>query len=271
VQPELKSSEIAAAEPYFIGSHSGASGAWVSGPEDLSGGTDYFWGYENMCTVKGLFAAGDASGASSHKFSSGSHAEGRIAAKAAIRYLVKENPPMPTVDDATIEALKEKTLQPLKTFEEHKDFTSQTDVNPNYILPKMFMFRLQKLMDEYAGGVGAQFTTSKFLCERGLELLGILKEDAKFLGASDLHELMRCWENYHRMYQAEAHVRTILFREETRWPGYYFRADFPKLDNQNWLCFVNCTMHPETEEWTMLKRDIIPLFKADSDHELLGG
>ncbi|HSN53604.1 MAG TPA: adenylyl-sulfate reductase subunit alpha [Candidatus Sulfomarinibacteraceae bacterium] len=271
VQPELKSSEIAAAEPYFIGSHSGASGAWVSGPEDLSGGTDYFWGYENMCTVKGLFAAGDASGASSHKFSSGSHAEGRIAAKAAIRYLVKENPPMPTVDDATIEALKEKTLQPLKTFEEHKDFTSQTDVNPNYILPKMFMFRLQKLMDEYAGGVGAQFTTSKFLCERGLELLGLLKEDAKFLGAKDLHELMRCWENYHRMYQAEAHVRTILFREETRWPGYYFRADFPKLDNQNWLCFVNCTMHPETEEWTMLKRDIVPLFKADSDHELLGG
>ena len=24
----------------------------------------------------------------------------------------------------------------------------------------MFMFRLQKLMDEYAGGVGSQFTTS---------------------------------------------------------------------------------------------------------------
>jgi adenylylsulfate reductase subunit A len=72
-------------------------------------GTDYFWGYENMSTVKGLFCAGDASGASSHKFSSGSHAEGRIAGKAAIRYLVNENPPMPTVDDATIEELKTKT------------------------------------------------------------------------------------------------------------------------------------------------------------------
>ena len=35
VQPEEKPSEIAAAEPYFIGSHSGASGAWVSGPKDL--------------------------------------------------------------------------------------------------------------------------------------------------------------------------------------------------------------------------------------------
>ncbi len=270
VQPEEKSSEIAAAEPYFIGSHSGASGAWVSGPEDLAP-PEYFWGYENMCTTKGLFAAGDATGASSHKFSSGSHAEGRIAAKAAVRYLVNENPPKPTVSGALVEELKAKTLKPLELFAEHSGFTSQKDVNPHYIVPKMFMFRLQKLMDEYAGGVGSQFTTSKFLCERGLELLAMLKEDAQHLGASDLHELMRCWENVHRMYQAEAHVRTILFREETRWPGYYFRADFPKLDNDNWLCFVNCIMDPVTEEWEMLKRDILPMFKADSDHELLGG
>jgi adenylylsulfate reductase subunit A len=116
-------------------------------------------------------------------------------------------------------------------------------------------------MDEYAGGVGSQFTTSGKLLERGLELLGFLKEDSKSLGASDLHELMRCWENIHRMYQAEAHVRTMQFREETRWPGYYFRADFPKLDQKNWLCFANCKMDPTTEKWEMIKRDIIPLFK----------
>ena len=93
-QPEERSSEIAAAEPYFIGSHSGASGAWVSGPEDLQNDetrSEYFWGYANMATVKGVFCAGDASGASSHKFSSGSHAEGRIAAKAAIKYVVEHN------------------------------------------------------------------------------------------------------------------------------------------------------------------------------------
>jgi adenylylsulfate reductase subunit A len=270
VQPEERSSEIAAAEPYFIGSHSGASGAWVSGPKDLAP-ADYFWGYENMCTTKGIFAAGDASGASSHKFSSGSHAEGRIAGKAAVRYIVNEKPAKPTIDDATIAKLKDAVLKPLALFEEHKGFTSQTDVNPNYIVPKMFMFRLQKLMDEYAGGVGSQFTTSKYLLERGLELLGLLKEDSANLGAANLHELMRCWENYHRMYQAEAHVRTILFREETRWPGYYFRADFPKLDQEKWLCFVNCKMDPVSEKWEMLKRPILPLFKSDADHELLGG
>jgi len=262
-QPEERSSEIAAAEPYFIGSHSGASGAWVSGPEDLqteaTKKAGYFWGYENMATVKGLFCAGDASGASSHKFSSGSHAEGRIAGKSAIRYIVKEKPSMPSVADAQIEELKSRVYKPLETFEQHKGFTSQVDVNPRYILPKMFMLRLQKLMDEYAGGVGSNFTTSKYLMERGLELLAYLKEDAANLGARDLHELMRCWENYHRMFQAEAHIRTMLFREETRWPGYYFRADYPKLDEANWKCFVNCKYDVTTDEWQMLKRDIVPM------------
>ena len=52
IMPEASRSEIAACEPYFIGSHSGASGAWVSGPEDLD--TPYKWGYGNMCTTKGL-------------------------------------------------------------------------------------------------------------------------------------------------------------------------------------------------------------------------
>jgi adenylylsulfate reductase subunit A len=257
--PEVKSSEIAAAEPYFIGSHSGASGAWVSGPEDLQTGDtkgDYFWGYENMSTVKGLFCAGDASGASSHKFSSGSHAEGRIAGKAAIRFLVNEKPDLVAVNDDKIAELKEATYKPLALFEENKDKTTQTDVNPHYLRPNMFMMRLQKIMDEYAGGVTSQFTTSKPLLEKGLELLTFLKEDATNLGAEDLHELMRCWENYHRMYQAEAHVRTILYREETRWPGYYFRADFPKIDEDNWKCFVNCTYDANSDSWEMMKRPI---------------
>jgi len=258
VQPEEKPSEIAAAEPYFIGSHSGASGAWVSGPKDLAP-PEYFWGYENMGTVKGLFCAGDASGASSHKFSSGSHAEGRIAAKSAVRYIVKEKPGLPTVSDQTAKQYKDMVLKPLKLYEESQPKSTQPDVNPGYIAPDQFRMRMQKLMDEYAGGVSSQFTTSGPLLLRALELLKLLKEDSASLGAKNLHELMRCWENYHRMYQAEAHVRTVLFREETRWPGYYFRSDKPKMD-PSWLCFVNCMMDPKTEEWTLKKVPIKYLF-----------
>ena len=267
--PEEKASEIAAAEPYFIGSHSGASGAWVSGPKDVAP-DEYFWGYDNMSTVDGLFCAGDASGASSHKFSSGSHAEGRIAAKAAINYIV-DHPDDVKVDAATIEEMKKEILNPINTYAEFSGKTVTPDINPDYILPKMFMFRLQKIMDEYAGGVSTGFTTSEKLLEKGLELLALLKEDSAKLAAPDLHELMRCWENVHRMWQAEAHVRTLLFREETRWPGYYFRADKPSLDNKNWDAFANCKYDPNAKKWEMIKRPIIRIYKEAGDHELLGG
>ena len=253
VKPEEKHSEIAACEPYFIGSHSGASGAWVSGPEDLD--TPYKWGYANMTTVDGLFAAGDGSGASSHKFSSGSHAEGRIAGKAAIKYIVEKGA-APAVDAGKVEALKAKILAPLDLWNAHSKETTDPEINTNYILPRQFMFRLQKIMDEYAGGVTSAFKTSKSLLERAMELFVFLKEDSEKLGARDLYELERCWENVHRMWQGEAHVRTMLFRTETRWPGYYFRADTPKMDEDNWHCFANCKWDPATGEWEMMKRDV---------------
>ena len=262
VQPEEKSSEIAPAEPYFIGSHSGASGAWVSGPEDLQSGdskNEYCWGYTNMSTVKGLFCAGDASGASSHKFSSGSHAEGRIAAKSAIKFILDNNT-APKVEQAMVDAVVAEILKPLEIYETHKDETTDPEINPNYIRPRMFMFRLQKIMDEYAGGVSSQFTTNKPQLERALELLEFLKEDSRKLAAPNLHELMRCWENIHRMWQAEAHVRTVLFRDETRWPGYYFRADKPKMDEEEWHVFANCRFDPSTGDWEMRTRPIHRIF-----------
>jgi adenylylsulfate reductase subunit A len=252
--PEEKASEIQACEPYFIGSHSGASGAWLSGPEDLAP-PEYFWGYNGMATVKGIFCAGDASGASSHKFSDGSHAEGRIRAKAAIAYIV-DNPDQPKVDAAQVDQLRKTILQPMETFEEFSGLTDNADVNENYIRPQQFMYRLQKIMDEYAGGVSSQFKTSDKLLERGMELLSSLKSDAEALAAEDLHELMRAWENVHRMYQADAHMRSILFREETRWPGYYFRSDKPEINNDDWLAFVNCTYDRGTGEWSMMKKPV---------------
>jgi adenylylsulfate reductase subunit A len=253
VKPEEKHSEIAACEPYFIGSHSGASGAWVSGPEDLD--TPYKWGYPNMTTVDGLFAVGDGSGASSHKFSSGSHTEGRIAGKAAVKYILEKGQD-PTVDMDQVEELKKKILSPLDILEQNKGNMTDPEINTAYIMPRQFLHRLQKIMDEYAGGVTAAFKTSKALLERGLELMTLLKEDSDKQAARDLHELTRAWENTQRMWIAESHIRSILFREETRWPGYYFRADTPKMDDDNWLCFVNCRWDRGTGEWEMMKKDI---------------
>jgi len=254
IMPEESPSEISACEPYFISSHSGASGAWVSGPADLAPGA-HSWGYDNMTTVKGLFAAGDASGASSHKFSSGSFTEGRIAGKAAIAFCVDHPDPV-EISEEQISELKERVLKPLKIFDEHQGYANDEDVNPNFVKPKMFMFRLQKIMDEYAGGASVGFKTSEALLVKGLEYLEYMKEDAEKLAASDLNELMRCWENIHRMWQAESHIRTVLFREETRWPGYYFRTDHPTM-KPDWEAFANCRWNPETGEWEMIKRELI--------------
>ena len=41
--------ELTTSEPYVMGSHATCSGAWVSGPEDLSP-PEYFWGYNRMLT-----------------------------------------------------------------------------------------------------------------------------------------------------------------------------------------------------------------------------
>ena len=258
--PEEQPSEIAACEPYFISSHSGASGAWLSGPEDMAP-DEYIWGYPQMTTIKGLFAAGDASGASSHKFSSGSFTEGRIAAKSAVSFCV-DHPELSSFDTSKIEDLKNNILKPLETFNNHKNYSNDPNINPNFIKPKMFMFRLQKIMDEYAGGVSANFKTSEALLKKGLEFIRYMKEDAEKLAAEDLHELMRCWENIHRLWQAESHIRTMLFREETRWPGYYFRSDFPEM-KEEWKCFANCRWNPETDEWEMSKRDVIDLVERE--------
>jgi adenylylsulfate reductase subunit A len=92
IEPDKEMSELMPTEPYLLGSHAGCAGLWVSGPPDLPGTPDhYHWGYNRMTTVRGLFTAGDGVGASGHKFSSGSHSEGRMAAKAMVKYVL-DNP-----------------------------------------------------------------------------------------------------------------------------------------------------------------------------------
>jgi adenylylsulfate reductase subunit A len=245
----------------------------VSGPEDIQSDkskNEYFWGYNRMTTVKGLFAAGDGVGVSSHKFSSGSFTEGRIAAKAAVKFCV-ENPEMPEFDQAEVDKFKENIILPLKHYEAHKNYTTLgtttkrydlpvEEVNPNYITPKMAIFRLNKIMDEYVAGWGSQYNCSAVTLKIALDLLKLLKVDLSKLAARNLHELMRCWENVHRTQIAEAHTRHKLFREETRWPGYYYRSDFPKMDEDKWgKVFVNSVYDAEKDEFTMLTRPIIHL------------
>ncbi len=271
IEPEVTNSELMPTEPYLLGSHSGCCGIWVSGPDDVGAPTEeaqsgipehlpsgWHWGYRAMTTVNGLFTAGDGVGASGHKFSSGSHAEGRLAAKAMVKYVMDNQDYTPefaeSIDDIVADIYK-----PVKNYLEHKDYTTAIDVNPNYITPKMLQFRLQKIMDEYCAGVATMYQTNVHMLDVCEHKLGMLKEDAEKMRAKDLHELLRAWENYHRIITAEAHMKHIQFREESRYPGFYYRMDKNFVDEENWKVFGNSIYNKETKEWTNFKRQHVDL------------
>jgi len=261
VEPDKVPSEIMPTEPYLLGSHAGCAGFWVSGPGDIPGTpAEWSWGYNRMSTVPGLFMAGDVVGASGHKFSSGSHAEGRLAAKAAIAYILDNLNYTPTPNKSADEIAAELYL-PFELYEKYKTYTTDDNVNPHYIRPKAIQARLMKLSDEYFGGVATWYMTSKTMLEEGLKKLELLKEDCQRMAAKDLHELLRCWENYHRVLSVEAHARHILFREESRYPGYYYRGDFNFIDDKNWKCFTNSVYHADTNTWEFKKVPYVQIFQ----------
>jgi adenylylsulfate reductase subunit A len=261
IEPDKKPSEIMPTEPYLLGSHAGCAGIWVSGPTDLPGvPKEWSWGYNRMTTVKGLFTAGDGVGASGHKFSSGSFTEGRIAAKAMVKFALDNRDWKPELS-RSVEELVEEIYRPVRTYLQYKDYTTAIDVNPHYITPKMLQFRLQKIMDEYVGGVSTWYQTNAKMLEVAEGKLEMLKEDSLKMRAKDLHELLRAWENYHRIIAAECHMKHIQFRQETRYPGYYYRTDFNYVDDDNWKCFVNSTYDRETKKWTLKKVPYVQLIK----------
>jgi len=269
VEPEKVGSEIMPTEPYMLGSHSGCCGIWCSGPDedwvpDIANDSrahKYKWGYNRMTTVDGLFTAGDGVGASGHKFSSGSHAEGRIVAKQMVKYC-RDNDFTPELKQ-TAQEIADEIYAPVTRYQEFVGASTAEDVNPNYCKPAGLMMRLMKATDEYGGGVATYYMTSGKLLQICMDLLEMLREDADKMAAGDLHELLRCWENYHRIWCVESHIRHILFREESRYPGFYYRSDFPTCDDENWKCFVNSTFNPESQEWKCEKVEMVNIIETE--------
>ncbi len=250
MEPDKVPSEIIPSEPYLLGSHAGCAGLWVSGPsKNYMGAPDsWFWGYDRMTTVEGLFTAGDGVGASGHKFSSGSHVEGRMAAKAALAFILDhKNDKLEAAQN--IDEVIGQIYLPYEIFEKYKNYTSAPDINPNYLRPRQVQTRLQKLMDEYVAGCSTMYMTNKPSLEEGLKRLTLLKEDAAKIAAGDLHELMRAWEQYHRILAGEAHLRHILHREESRYPGYYYRSDFLSIDDSKWKVFTISQYDMKANTW----------------------
>ncbi len=264
-EPEKKNSEIMPTEPYLLGSHSGCCGIWTSGPDEAWVPASYKWGdagkvYNRMTTVVGLFTAGDGVACSGHKFSSGSHAEGRIVAKEMVKFVRDHASFKPAIKE-TKEQLVDLVYKPVRNFLASCNYTTAVDINPNYVKPAGMALRLMKATHEYGAGTATYYQTSSKSLEIVIDLLETMREDCEKLAAGDLHELMRAWEIYHRIYTVEAHLRHIQFRKETRYPGFYYQADYPGQDDANWFAFTNSAYDKATNKWSLKKVDykkIIP-------------
>jgi len=263
VDPKNENPELTTSEPYVMGSHATCSGAWCSGPEDVSP-PEYFWGYNRMTTIEGLFGAGDAVGGTPHAFSSGSFTEGRLAAKAACKYIDDGKAEGIVVSDEQINRRKKEIYKPLEHYKIYRNEIVAGDVNPHYINPRQGLDRLQKLMDEYCGGVTVSYMTNDKLLSIALKKLKVMEEDLESLAAKDIHELLRAWELKHRHRAAECVTQHTLFRKETRWPGYYYRGDAMKVDDANWHVLTVSRRDPKTGEYTMEKA---PCYHLVSDGE----
>ena len=232
--PSKEPIEIFGSDPYIMGGHTGG-GYWVD--------------MERMTTLPGLFAAGETAGGNPNKFVGGCCAEGKLAARGALAYMAVAD--APELDAAQIAQEKERVYAPLLSREEEG------------VSPLEMKERLQRLMDEYAGGSSQFYRANEHQLDYALRHIKILQSQFKHLRANDLHDLMQANETMDRVDVAEAVVHHLKARKETRWAGWQTRSDYPQRDDENFDCFVESRRDPATGEMTTFTRPYEQLLPGD--------
>ncbi|MFQ5456279.1 MAG: adenylyl-sulfate reductase subunit alpha [Nitrospirota bacterium] len=234
IDPSKEPIEISGTEPYIIGGHC-QSGYWIN---------------EDRSTTKiGLYAAGDVAGGSPYKFVSGCWGEGLIAARAAVDFVHKIE--QSGGDDSLIRKEAERVFLPMERYEKVKDGVTPAEMEE----------RLQKIMDQYAGGVSSFYEMNEERLMSADKQLRKLNNQIQYLIAKDCHELMEAHEVIDRIDVAKVLVRHLMYRKETRWPGFQTRLDYTERDDEQWLKFVNSRKNLETGEieiFTRPYKQIVP-------------
>jgi adenylylsulfate reductase subunit A len=223
--------EIYGSEPYINGGH-GMAGFWIN--------------EHRHSTLEGLYAVGDVAGGAPKKYITGCFAEAEIAVEDILNTWPK--PLNFDVDQASEQAAVREILAPLSsggdiTFQEAEE-------------------RLQKIMEEYAGGSTQYYETSRdelLVARRYLKSFTKRAEDIK---ASDTHELMRAQDALDRILLARTLVEHLLARRETRWPCYQTRLDYPYRNDIEYKVFINSYM--KDDEIVVLKRELQPPYQISA-------
>lgn len=205
---EMAPVEITGSEPLVVGGH-GLSGYWVD--------------VRRRSTLAGLWAAGDVTGGCPKKYTPGAWAEAVLAVRDMVEQARQTKPVPPEPEQVARE--RERVYAPLQ--------------ERAGAAPKDLEDRLQKVMDEYAGGISVDYGYSEGELTLARLHLKRLREDLRTLLAQSSYELMHAHEVIDRVLVAEVLVEHMLHRKETRWHCYQERLDYPLRDDARWMVFVN--------------------------------
>ncbi len=214
--PSQQNVEIEGTEPYIVGGHT-ASGYWVDTNRET--------------TIHGLFAAGDVAGGCPQKYVTGALVEGEIAALRMVEQLDAESRAEDEAQESelvAVAALEDKTAEYDAILQrEHALFTVE-----------QLEEAMQKVMDQYAGGIGThyQFNGKQLaMAEEKIRQLQVLAEGLK---AEDMHELMFVYELKERLTVCLSVIAHLGARKETRWHSFAENLDYPQKSDE-WLRYVN--------------------------------
>ena len=254
--PSEENVEIEGTEPYIVGGHT-ASGYWVDN--------------NRATTIEGLYAAGDVAGGCPQKYVTGALAEGEIAAEAILEYLdckddrtLAENKKESSVSAETAEIAKSDEVQNLSEIAAAKKSEYEVHLNaPRSLMnAEQLEEAMQKIMDQYAGGIGTDYRYSETSLAKADEKIAALLPVVDTLAASDTYELMQIYELRERLIVCRAVIAHLAARKETRWHSFGENTDYPE-QSEDWMKYVNSRM--ENGEIRILYRDLITKESADSN------
>lgn len=236
--PSEENVEIEGTEPYIVGGHT-ASGYWVDN--------------NRATTIEGLYAAGDVAGGCPQKYVTGALAEGEIAAEAILEYLDCKD------DRAVTENKKE--LSEIAAAKK-SEYEAHLNAPRSLMNAEQLEEAMQKIMDQYAGGIGTDYRYSETSLAKADEKITALLPVVDTLAASDTYELMQIYELRERLIVCRAVIAHLAARKETRWHSFGENTDYPE-QSEDWMKYVNSRM--ENGKIRILYRDLITKESVDSN------
>ena len=219
--PNEQDVEIQGTEPYIVGGHT-ASGFWINTNRET--------------TVKGLYAAGDVAGGFPQKYVTGALAEGEIAALDIISKINLENKKnKKNRENRENQNFSEQSEKIIKEYENILNFEKN---NINEFSIEDLEEGMQKVMDEYAGGISTNYQFNEKQLKLADEKISQLLELSKDVKAEDMHDLMFAYELKDRLLVCKSLIAHLFYRKETRWHTFNENLDHPKTD-ENFFKYVN--------------------------------